>query len=46
MGCVSNEPDMNWRNIDIDHVRTVPSIDLSNDKKFKQAIVGKILSLC
>jgi len=39
-------PVMNWRNIDIDHVRPISSFDLSNDEEFKQALFGKILRLC
>ena len=34
-------PDMNWENIDIDHVRPIPSFDISDNEQLKEAFNWK-----
>ena len=34
-------PEMNWKDIDIDHARHTPSIDISNDRELKESFNWK-----
>ena len=34
--------ELNWNNIEIDHVRPICSVDISKDEELKDAFCGKI----